>query len=139
MSVDAQSTVFRPRLSHWMPLLIPMAFPIGLGVAGVWQGDTLLGLLAIAFGVAIIAYNGSTRLRIGSEISFSRFGRTLWSVGSRGVSVRSGRCGEIPVLPAFTLTDTAGATGSFPKSMLAPSELVRFKHLVANLDGLWLA
>ena len=99
MKVHAQPEVFRPRLSHWMPLLIPVAFPIGLGLAGIWDGSTILGPLAIVFSLAIVAYNGSTRLRLGEEISFSRYGRTLWSVRSGGVKVRSGRCGEIQSSP----------------------------------------
>jgi hypothetical protein len=116
-----------------------MAFPIGLGLVGIWDGAVLLGLLAIGFGAAIVAYNGSTRLRIGDEISFSRYGRTLWSVHAYGVKVGSGRCGEIPILPAFTLSDRNGASGSFPKSMLSPSDVEQFKQLVAKVDGHWLA
>jgi hypothetical protein len=115
-----------------------MAFPIGLGLAGIWDGATVLGALAVVFGLAIVAYNGSTRLRLGEEISFSRYGRTLWSVRSGGVKVRSDRCGDLRIVPAFTLTDLAGASGSFPKAMLSEDDVERFRRWVVNLGGQWL-
>jgi hypothetical protein len=129
--------VFRPRPAHWLPLLIPMAFPIALGFMNLVEGAIAYGLVAFAFAAATIGYNGTTRLTIADDISFSRYGRKLWQVRADGAEVRSGRTGELPVLPAFVVSDQRGASGSFPKSMLTAADAAKVRAAVELRGGRW--
>ena len=131
--------VFRPRPAHWLPLLIPMGFPMALGVMNIAEGTIAYGLAALAFAVLVVGYNGSTKLTVGDDIAFSRYGRKLWQLSAEGVEVRAGRTGEIPILPALVLFDTKGTSGAFPKSMLTAADIARVRVSIELRGGRWVA
>ena len=136
----APVTVYRPRLGFWLPLIIPTLLFIFIGIASLIDGGFVEGLAILAFAAVVVGYNASTRLSVdGEEISFRRYGRTLWRVKADGLCVTSGRAGEVPILPAFILTDEHGRRGAVPKNMLAPSAAAGLKSAIEQQRGVWKA
>lgn len=134
-----QSTVYRPKLGFWLPLVIPMALPIYLGVALILNRDYVLAVASLAFAGLIVGYNATARLIVGNDICFARFGRTLWRIEPSGVRVTSGRAGEVPILPAFIFADRDGVKGAVPKGMFSVAASAELRSIVERRGGHWCA
>jgi hypothetical protein len=131
--------VLRPRLGHWLPLCIPAAFPGLLGVLNIANGGIAVGFGALAFAIIIVGYNGFTKVAVGEEITFARYGWRLWHTSTDGAKIRAGRIGDFSILPAYIVSGFGPGGGGFPKSMLKNSDVAKLRAAVERRGGEWAA
>lgn len=135
--IDGAPALFRPRLEHWLPVVFATSPVLVIIVLGMVDGAVVLGCLMLIPALLLAGYNGLTSLSVGERIVFRRYGWTLWRLSADHVRVRSGRIGELPIVPAFCISDADGTTGAFPKDMLTPDGLALFRRLIEERGGSW--
>lgn len=124
--------IFRPRPAAWLPLLI-VAIPIaGLGLASILDGG-LLGVGAFGFAAFLVCYVATARIIIDrGQISFSRYGFTLWSSSTDGLGMQTGLGGELPLFPVYVFVRQSHRVGDVPRNWFRPTDIETVRELLAN-------
>lgn len=134
--VDARRVkVFRPKPAAWLPLLV-VALPIsGLGLMVLIQDSAawMSSIVAIAFGLGILGYNGTVRLVLtGNEVLFKRYGWTVWRTPLSGTELMEGRGGRPPVIPAYLFFREGVQVGYILKSWFDDGAVAELRRVLAS-------
>ncbi|WCT73513.1 hypothetical protein PQ455_18195 [Sphingomonas naphthae] len=125
--------ILKPQKKAWLPLLI-VGVPIGaFGAAVLVQGGLLTGVAAIGLAIMIVAYNGTIRLALTErQVRFKRFGLTVWSAPARGMTVESGRGGDLGAQSAWVFVLHSKQVGHVLRGWFADADIAALKAAMAN-------
>lgn len=123
-----------PKTSAWAWLLLPTSFPIGLGIANLYESSVIMGALCILFGVLIVLFNATVRVEVRNKCLYlRRYGIIIRSVAVRGASLSEGLGGELPLLPAIVIFGSDGRKVALIKSYFTKQQLESLvSYLVSN-------
>lgn len=126
-------TSLRPRKSAWLPLLI-VGLPIAaFGAFSILDGGVLIGVAVIAFAAIVVGYNGTIRLTFDAEqITFRRFGLTVWSGPTRDMAVEIGKGGDIPIEPAYVFIRQRKRVGYVLRGWFDEAAIADLRASLAN-------
>lgn len=122
---------FRPAKSAWMPLLPIGGFPIAIGIGAILDDAWLAGAGGIVLGAVVIGYNATIRLVVDRDrIALRRFGRTVWTSPTQGVTIEQGRAGDIAVIPAYLFLRDGRQIGYVLRSWFTAADMATAQSLV---------
>ena len=123
----------RPRKKAWLPLLIVSGPIAAFGVADMIVGEVWVGLAIIAFAAMIVGYNGTIRLTVDAgQMTLKRFGLTVWSAPTQDMTIKTGRGGDVAVLPAYVFMRHSVQVGHVLRGWFAETDIAMLRMALAN-------